>query len=224
MMREEQLAEAFVGLADTLDEGFDPVVLLDRLTGYCVGIVGADTAGIVMATIRGDLRTMAVSAGPAPAELIRTQTEEGPGLDCYETHLPVDARRLHGWADRWPRFTARALEAGYGAAHALPLRVGRQTVGFVSLLLTAPDGLAPGDLRLAQALADVAAVALVHWSPDPARPMDILTHVQAAVAAKATVEMAQGMLAEHGGLDPAHALEALRAYSGRNGNRLTATA
>jgi hypothetical protein len=136
----------------------------------------------------------------------------------------VDAPRLHGLGDRWPRFTAQALEAGYGAAHALPLRVGRQTVGFVSLLLTAPDGLAPGDLRLAQALADVAAVALVHWSPDPARPMDILTRVQAAVAARATVEMARGMLAEHGGLDPARAMEALRVHSSRNGNRLTATA
>ncbi|MFS8198732.1 GAF domain-containing protein [Streptomyces sp. CWNU-52B] len=224
MTREEQLADAFVGLADTLAAGFDPVVLLDRLAGHCVDIVGADTVSVMMATVRGDLRTMSVSARSASAELVRTQTREGPGRDCYRTRLPVDAAHLDGLDDRWPRFTAQAQEAGYGAAHALPLRVNHQTIGSVSLLLTSPSGLLPGDLRLAQALADVAAVALVHWSPDPARPMDILTHVQAAVAAKATVEMAQGMLAEHGQVDPARAMEALLAYSGRNGNRLTITA
>ncbi|MGC5567628.1 GAF domain-containing protein [Streptomyces sp. FR-108] len=224
MTREEQLAEAFVGLSDTMADGFDPVVLLDRLAGHCVAIVGADTVSVMMATARGDLRTMSVSAHADGAELVQTQTREGPGRDCYRTRLPVDAVRLDGFGDRWPRFSAQAREAGYGSAHALPLRVARQTIGSVSLLLTTPAGLPPGDLRLAQALADVAAVALVHWSPDPARPMDILTHVQAAVAAKATVEMAQGMLAEHGQLEPARAMEALLAYSGSNGNRLTSTA
>jgi len=224
MTREEQLADAFVGLADTLADGFDPVILLDRLAGHCVGIVGADTVSVMMATVRGDLRTMSVSARSNSAEPVQTQTREGPGRDCYRTRLPVDAAHLAGLDGRWPRFTAQAQEAGYGSAHALPLRVNDQTIGSVSLLLTAPDGLLPGDLRMAQALADVAAVALVHWSPAPARPVDILTHVQAAVAAKAAVEMAQGMLAEHGRLDPVHAMEALLAYSGLNGNRLTSTA
>ncbi|MCX4234394.1 GAF domain-containing protein [Streptomyces ortus] len=224
MTREEQLAEAFVGLSDTLADGFDPVVLLDRLAGHCVAIVGADTVSVMMATARGDLRTMSVSAHADGAELVQTQTREGPGRDSYRTRLPVDAVRLDESGDRWPRFSAQARQAGYGAAHAVPLRVNRQTIGSVSLLLSAPAGLPPGGLRLAQALADVAAVALVHWSPDPARPMDILTHVQAAVAAKATVEMAQGMLAEHGQLEPARAMEALLAYSGLNGNRLTSTA
>ncbi|MFE7115915.1 ANTAR domain-containing protein, partial [Streptomyces sp. NPDC057654] len=52
----------------------------------------------------------------------------------------------------------------------------------------------------------------------------VLTRVQAAVAAKAAVEMATGMLTEHGNLPPARAARALRAYTARTGGRLTETA
>ncbi|MEV0219843.1 GAF and ANTAR domain-containing protein [Streptomyces sp. NPDC050704] len=225
MTREEQLAEAFVGLTDTLADGFDPVVLMDRLVGHCVEIVGADAVGIMVATARGALRTMSVSdQGAALVELFQLQTGEGPCLDCYRTRRPVDAPDLAEAGDRWPLLTPLAMRTGYRAAHALPLRVNNHTIGAVNLLLTTPGGLSPADLRLAQALADVAAVALVNWSPIPARPADILTQVQAAMAAKATVEMAQGMLAEHGRLDPAQALRALHAYSTGDGGRLTETA
>ncbi|MFC7308865.1 ANTAR domain-containing protein [Streptomyces monticola] len=80
-----------------------------------------------------------------------------------------------------------------------------------------PGARPAGDLRVAQALADVAALALLHWSPEPARPADVLTRVQAALAAKAAVEMAKGMLAEYAQLDPAEALQLLRAYSESKG-------
>ncbi|WEO93455.2 hypothetical protein A6P39_005155 [Streptomyces sp. FXJ1.172] len=104
-----------------------------------------------------------------------------------------------------------ARAAGFRAGHALPLRVHHQTIGAVNLLLTGPGGLPELDLNLAQALADVTAVALVSWNPYPIRPDDISTRVQAAIAAKATVEIAGGMLAEHGGLSAAQAHVALRA-------------
>ncbi|MDQ1042645.1 GAF domain-containing protein [Streptomyces sp. V4I2] len=226
MTREEQLTKAFVGLADTLADGFDPVVLLDRLAGHCIDLTGADAVGVTMATTRGDLRIMAVAPHQQETltELVRLQAGEGPARDCYRTRRPVNATDLSGDADNWSEFAPRARQAGYRAAHSLPLRVNHHAIGAVTLLLTAPGGLPTTDLRLAQALADVAAVALVHWSPDPARPMDILTQAQAAVAAKATVEMAQGMLAEYGRLDPAQAMDALHAYCCRDGDRLTEVA
>ena len=42
MNREQQLAEALVGLADSLAEDVDPVVLLDRLALNCLDLVCAD--------------------------------------------------------------------------------------------------------------------------------------------------------------------------------------
>ncbi|NGO15450.1 GAF and ANTAR domain-containing protein [Streptomyces sp. HC44] len=225
MNREQQLAEAFAGLADSFADDFDPVVLLDRLAGHCVDIIGADGVGIMMAGVRGTLRTMAVSDDSAALlELFQSQTGEGPCLDCYRTHRPVDAPDLARSTDRWPRLAPVAMAAGYRSAHAFPLRVSGQTIGAVNLFSTSAGGLRPADLKLAQALADVAAVALVHWSPDPVRAIDIQAHGQAALAAKASVEMAQGMLAEHGGRDLVEALRVLRAYAARNGGRLTETA
>ncbi|MFG2264700.1 GAF domain-containing protein [Streptomyces sp. NPDC048720] len=63
--------------------------------------------------------------------------------------------------DRWPLVVPFALNSGFRAAHAQPLRVHGQTVGAVNLLLRRPGGLAPLELDLAQSLADVSAVALV---------------------------------------------------------------
>jgi hypothetical protein len=224
MNREAQLAEAFVALADPLAEDADPVTLLDRLARHCVEIIGADAVGIMMATSRGDLRTMAVTEDQAVlVELFQLQSGEGPCLDCFRENRPVDAIDLRESEDRWPRLAPFAVRCGYRAAHALPLRVRQQAIGAVNLLLNTPGGLPDTELGLAQALADVAAVALVHWNPQPARPCDIRTRAEAAVVAKAAVEIAIGMLAESGELTPAEAHMALRDHTSRNGNRLMDT-
>ncbi|MGW2226748.1 GAF and ANTAR domain-containing protein [Streptomyces formicae] len=229
MNREQQLAEAFVGLTDTLAEDFDPVVLLDRLAGHVVDIVGADQVGIMMATARGGLRTMSASdEGAALMERLRLRAGEGPCLECLRTGRAVAATRLadvDGAAGgRWTRLAALAARAGFPAVHALPLRVNHQVIGVLALLIRDPDGLSDDELRLAQALADVATVALIHYRPDPARPSDVLTRVQAVVSARATVDMATGMLAEGGGLGIAEAGQVLRAHARRNGGRLTEVA
>ncbi len=225
MNREQRLAEAFVGLADTLSDDFDPVGLLDRLAAHCVDLTGADQVGIMMATARGTLRTMAVTDdGAALFELFQSQTGQGPCMDCYRTGEPVDSADLGADTARWPRLAPLAVTAGYRAAHAVPLRVGHQTLGAVNVLLSAPGGLAAGELRLVQALADVAALALIHYNPEPTRSSDVLTRAESVLAAKAAVEMASGMLAEHGRLTPSEALRVLRAYCAGNGGRLSATA
>ncbi|MDG4864475.1 ANTAR domain-containing protein, partial [Streptomyces sp. T-3] len=73
-------------------------------------------------------------------------------------------------------------------------------------------------------LADVAALALIHYRPDHAGATDILTRAQSALAGKAAVDMATGLLAERGRLDLTQALHALHGYCRANGLRLTDTA
>ncbi|MEW2259507.1 GAF and ANTAR domain-containing protein [Streptomyces sp. NPDC047869] len=225
MSREQQLAEALVGLADSFADDIDPVVLVDRLAQHCVEISGADAVGIMAVTARGDLRTLAVTDDQAGfLELFELQTDEGPCLDCFREGHRVDARDLAADTDRWPQVVPFALHSGFRAAHALPLRVHGQTVGAVNLLLREPGGLAPLELDLAQALADVSAVALVNWTPDPLRPTDVASSVQAALAGRAAVSMATGMIAETAGLPLAEAHGLLRAYSRDRHQRLVDTA
>jgi hypothetical protein len=84
MNREQQLAEALVGLADSFADDVDPVVLFERLTLSCLEITGADAVGIMVANVRGGLRTMAVTGEQAAlVELFELQTDQGPCVDCY---------------------------------------------------------------------------------------------------------------------------------------------
>lgn len=221
MSREQQLAEALVGLADSFADDVDPVVLADRLARNCVELAGADAVGIMVVTSRGDLRPIAVTEEQAAFfEFFQLQADEGPCLDAYREGHRVDVRDLAGSAGRWPRVVPFAVRSGYLSLHGLPLRVHRQTVGAVNLLLRRSGGLSELDLELAQALADVTAVALVNWRPERLRATDISNRVQAALAAKATVDMATGMLAEAGGITPGQARAALRAYAERRRGRL----
>ncbi|WEO93456.1 hypothetical protein A6P39_005160 [Streptomyces sp. FXJ1.172] len=76
MNREQQLAEALVGLAGSFADDVDPVVLLDRLATNCREITGADEVGVMVAPLRGGLRIMAVTDDRAALlELFQLQTE-----------------------------------------------------------------------------------------------------------------------------------------------------
>lgn len=222
MNRDQQVAEAFVSLSDTFADDLDPTVLLDRLAAHCVTLVGADAAGVMIATMHGTLRIMSVSDDAAAlADLVALQRGEGPCPDAFRTGRPVQAPDLSQHGQHWPHFVAAARAAGYTGAYAVPLRVHRQTIGALNVLLTGGRRLEPGVLEVVQALADVTAVSLVIWTPDGGRPQDILSRVQSAVSAKATVETAKGMLAEQHGLDQAGAHRLLLSYAKRRGERPT---
>ena len=60
--REQFLAEAFVGLADTLVDDYDVIDVLDRLVGYSVTLLAADAAGILLVDPHGRLRVVASSS------------------------------------------------------------------------------------------------------------------------------------------------------------------
>ncbi|MFJ8031244.1 MULTISPECIES: GAF and ANTAR domain-containing protein [unclassified Streptomyces] len=225
MGREQQLAEALVGLADTLADDIDPVVLVERLAGSCVGLTGADAAGVMVVSARGDLRPLAVTEDQAAfLEFFQLQADEGPCVDAFREGRRIDVPDLEDSHDRWPQVAPYAVRQGYRSVHGLPLRVHRQTVGAVNLLLRRPGGLPGTDLKVAQALADVTAFALVNWSAERLRPSDVSNRVQSALAAKAAVDMATGMLAESGDLSMAEARAALRRYADRYHRRLVDTA
>ena len=77
--REQQLAEAFVGLADTLVDEYDVIDVLDRLVGYSVTLLAADAAGIMLVDPRGRLRVVASTSEESDwTELMQIQADEGP--------------------------------------------------------------------------------------------------------------------------------------------------
>ena len=217
--REQLLASAFVELADTLVDDYDVIDLLDRLIAHSVRLLAADAAGIMLIDGRGRLRVVASSSDePDWAELLQVQTDEGPCVDCVRTGEPVTVTDLDTAAAHWPRFAAAlheriaSDEARYRSLHALPLRLRGQAIGGMNLFHTRPGPLPDADLRLGQALADIATIGILQERAIRHGEI-VIEQLQTALNSRVIVEQAKGVLAQVGGLTMDVAFDRIRRYA-----------
>src|SRR3954447_13474640 len=136
--REASLARTFVMLADTLIDEFDVTDLFDRLTGACVELLGAATAGLMLVDQHGNLQLVASSSEAMRAlELFEMSHDQGPCMDCYGGGQAVSADlRAAEAGERWPEFTAEAVRQSVTAVQALPMRLRGQTIGALNIFHT----------------------------------------------------------------------------------------
>jgi GAF domain-containing protein len=222
--REQRLAEVFVELADTLVEQFDVVDFLQVLTERCVELVDTDAAGLMLDDQRGTLQVVAYTDESARLlELFELQREEGPCLDCFATGQAISNVDLADAASRWPTFAEAARGVGYTLSHALPLRLRRQVIGALNLFSVAPTPLSDGHLAVAQALADVATISLLHERA--VRDQVALSEqLQTALHSRIVIEQAKGILSAQAGTDVAAAFALMRTHARRSGEPLTTVA
>jgi GAF domain-containing protein len=214
------LAKTLVELADTLVADFDVVELLTLLTDRCVDLLDVGAAGIMLVAPDGDLRVMASSSEVMLVlELFELQAQEGPCLDSYRTGQPVVNQDLAKVNGRWPRFAAEALASGFKSVHALPMRLRGSVIGALNLFHVEPGDMPPADVEAAQALADVATIAILqHRASLEAQVVnEQLNH---ALNSRIVIEQAKGMLAERLGLDMAEAFSRLRSHARNHNLRL----
>ncbi len=220
-VREAALSEAFVRLADTMVADYDVIDLLAGLSADCVALLGVDTAGLLLADSRGAPRAVASSSEEARfMELYEVQADEGPCMDCLRTSSQIIAADIDHARSRWPCFAPHALEAGFHAVHAVPLRLREQTVGALNLFTYAPGELSAADLHAAQALADVATIGILHERAIRSQE-GVTAQLQGALVSRVVIEQAKGVLAERGNLDMAAAFKQLREHARRTQQRLT---
>lgn len=215
MQREALLARTLVELADTLVADFDVVDLLTLLAARAVAVLDMTAAGLMLAAPDGSLRAVASSSEAMRVlELFEAQAKEGPCFDCFQTGQPVMDQHL---ADkRWPRFGAEALAAGFQTVHAVPMRLRGSVIGALNLFHADRGRIDAADNVAAQALADVATIAILqHRAALEAQVLnEQLNH---ALNSRIVIEQAKGMVSERTGLDMSQSFERLRAYS-RNTN------
>jgi transcriptional regulator with GAF, ATPase, and Fis domain len=220
-MDTDLLSDTFVELADTMVADFDVIDFLHLLTDRTVRLLAADAAGVVLADPRGQLRVAAASSEEAGLlELFQLQKDQGPCLDCFRTGRAVTATDLAGLAQRWPRFAEAAIQAGFATVEALPMRLRDQVIGALNMFRAAPGGLDPADLRIAQALADVATIGLLH-ERNVRRRDTVAEQLQAALNSRVVIEQAKGKLAERLGIDMDRAFAMLRDYARASNQHLT---
>jgi len=222
--RQALLAGALVGLAGTLVADFDVVELLSVVAERCVVVLEVAAAGLMLAGPDGDLREMASSSEAVGIlELLELQSEEGPCLDCYRSGQAVVGQDLAAVNARWPRFAPKALAAGFGSAQALLMRLRGTVIGALNLFGAEAGGTPGADIGAAQALADIATIAIRQQRATPEAQL-VNQLRQHALNSRVVIEQAKGMVAERAGLDMGQAFMALRNHARNHKLRLVVLA
>ena len=221
MMDADLLVATFVDLADTMVADFDVIDFLHMLTSRSVELLSVSAAGVVLADPRGALRVAAASSEAAGVvELFQIQNDQGPCLECFRTGGPVAAADLNSPDQHWPRFAEAAARAGFRSVHALPMRLRHEVIGALNLFGSGPGPFGPEDLRVGQALADVATIGLLQ-ERSVRRNETAAEQLQAALTSRVIIEQAKGKLAERLGIDMERAFGMLRDYARGSNQRLT---
>ena len=224
MTREQLLGRVFVELADTLVDDFDAIDFLQLLCERSVELLEADAAGLILADQRGRLQVMASTTEEARLlELLVLQNDEGPCLDCYRSGRQVVNVDLGDVEDRWPRFHAATLAAGYRSTHALPLRLRQHTIGVLNLFCADRSVLSDDDVGLGQALCDIATVGMLQERA--IRSGELLAEqLQGALNSRVLIEQAKGVVAARTGVTLEAAYMILRGYARHHRQHLRAVA
>lgn len=219
--REDEIVAALVSMAGSLAQGHDVNELLTQLAADCARLLDVSAAGLLLADQRGALHVVAASSERiADLEAFQAQRAQGPCHTCYLDGKPVNVPDLAAVAQRWPDFAAVAARAGVVSVHAVPMRLRDDVVGALNLFGTTPGPLNEADLRLAQALADVATIALIQDRATADKNL-VNEQLQNALDSRVVLEQAKGVLSYNGDLDMEGAYAVLRTYARNHNLKLT---
>ncbi|MGZ4247480.1 MAG: GAF and ANTAR domain-containing protein [Solirubrobacteraceae bacterium] len=221
MSREQRIVETFVELADTMVDEFDVIEFLHRLAERCAELLDCAEAGLLLADATGRLRVMASSSERSEAlELLQSQRDEGPCVECYRQGEPVFSDDLEADGERWPQFAPAAVEQGFRSVQALPMRVRGETIGAMNLFRSQAGRIAEPDQSLGQGMADIAAIALLQ-ERTVRESRGVIAGLQGALNSRVTIEQAKGMLAERSQIHVDAAFARMRSYARDHNRRLS---
>jgi hypothetical protein len=219
--REQLIATTFVELADTLVADFDVIDFLHTLAMRSVELLDVSAAAIMLADQQGGLQVMASSTEEAHLlELYELQNNEGPCLDCFRSGQPVARDDLTAMQASWPVFTEQLRRLGFNSVQAVPMRLRNETIGALNTFRTESGRMPESDLRIGQAMADVATVGLLQERAIAAREL-LATQLQTALTSRIQIEQAKGVLAERAGLQMDQAFQMIRSYARSSSRRLS---
>lgn len=222
--REEKVNDAFVAMTDALMKDYDVVDLLSTLLNACADVLKVDAGGILLADASGELELVASSSEEAEVvETIIIAAGAGPCIDCYTTGAPVSVVDITAVADKWPRFHKVALEQGFLSTFAVPMRLRDEVIGVMNLLSSSRGELSVSDERIAQALADIAVLGILH-ERNFRNPFAIKEQLHLALDTRILIEQAKGVIAQGESYSMTDAFNALRDYARAQGLTLRAVA
>ncbi|XVS62212.1 GAF domain-containing protein [Actinosynnema sp. CA-299493] len=157
----DQIAAALSDITAELVDGRDADAALRMITAACTRLLDASATGVMLVDPRGGIKVVSASDERARfVELLQSQIDEGPCVDCIRDGAVVNAADLARETDRWPEFVPAAAAAGYHAVHAIPMRLHGGTIGGLNVLYARTAPWERWQEQLARALADLTVLGL----------------------------------------------------------------
>lgn len=221
-LREGRLLRVLVSMADTLVSDFDVIDLFYELVVSCTDLLDVAQAGLLLTDGNGALQVVAASSeATGVVELMELENRGGPGAEAFRTGRPVRSGELAGSEarQRWPEFGEAALSTGFRAVTAVPMRLREQVLGALNLFLTEAVDLTDEDLTVAQALADLATIAILQ---DRLIIDDrtLISQLRTALETRVVIEQAKGIVAHEADLTMDEAFVRIRNHARNHNKRL----
>jgi GAF domain-containing protein len=185
---------------------------LQHVAESAITALHVDMAGLTLLFPDGRART-AVSTSDIARTVDQAQydADRGPCLEAFrqKRQIRVDDTATD---DRWPEFATAAQAEGVQSSLSLPLVVAGDGIGALNLYSTRLNQFTEEDAEDAQLFGDQGAVALAnaqaYW--EQATLAENMTN---AMASRATIEQAKGVIMATAGCDPNEAFDRLRQQS-----------
>jgi GAF domain-containing protein len=191
-------------------------ILSDLAEFALTAIPGADGAGVTLVRMISDsprVQTWAVTAAFIE-EIDAAQYEdldEGPCITCMKLRRPTVSGSL-GSDRRWPHFGGRVARMGVHSVLALPLLVGEQVIGAINSYGRDRDAFTDHAVELGSQFAAPAAVSLYN-AQLLAGAREHTERLQRALASRAVIDQAIGIIRSRSGASSEEAFERLARLS-----------
>ena len=144
-------------------------------------------------------------------------------LDCYRSGEPVQVDDLASTEGRWPGLVPLATGVGFAQLRRCRCDSAARCSGGLEPVSFHPGRLEPGEVAAAQALADVATIAILqHRAAVGAQALSDQLHL--ALNSRIAIEQAKGVIAERLGVDMEEAFTLLRGHARSHGRQLSEVA
>jgi GAF domain/ANTAR domain len=215
--KEAALVRTLVELSDSLTDDFDVPSMLSVLCERCAEVLGAAGTVVMLETTRGKLRLAASSF--QKKQWLALFARDGPWVECYRSGQPTawtDFPQADPCVGHW---YPEENFGGFHSIHSVPMRHRDRSIGALSVLAVDKGSLDPADLAAAQALADIATIAILQHSV--AIDAQILHHqLTQALDSRIVIEQAKGRISQAASIDMDQAFQRLRRYARSHNRRL----
>ncbi|WP_421121652.1 GAF and ANTAR domain-containing protein [Aquihabitans daechungensis] len=210
----ELLALAGVSLAhDDLPDALDEVCRVAARAVPC-----ADGASLTTFSATGPHAAAASSEWSRGLDEMQYDEHEGPCLDAGRTGVLFRVRDIDR-ETRWPTYMPRASAAGARSMVSVPMTVEAKTIGALNVYSKEVDAFRSEDVSLAEVIAGHASLAAqVGMALQHHR--DLAAQLRQAMASRATIEQAKGIVMATAGCGPDEAFERLTQQSSHENRKL----